>query len=69
MRHKEIGHDPMPTEWVDSANPAAASSQRALVNAFGFSDGAFELKVVVFQPFLSTTLLYYTNVKFNQEKK
>jgi hypothetical protein len=47
---------------------AAASSQGALVSAFDFSNGSIEFKAVVFQFVFSTTLLYYTSVKFNQEK-
>jgi hypothetical protein len=46
----------------------AASSQGALVSAFDFSNGSIEFKAVAFQLFFSTTLLYYTYVKFNQEK-
>jgi hypothetical protein len=47
---------------------AAASSQGALVSAFDFSNGNIEFKAVAFQLVFSTTLLYYTYVKFNQEK-
>ncbi len=32
------------------------------------SNGSIELKAVAFQLVFGTTLLYYTNVKFNQEK-
>ncbi len=68
-------HDPMPAECIDRTNPAqrdmlmaAASSQGALVSAFDFSNGSIEFKAVAFQFVFSTTLLYYTSVKFNQEK-
>jgi hypothetical protein len=47
---------------------AAAFSQGALVSAFDFSSGSIEFKALAFQLVLSTTLLYYTYVKFNQEK-
>jgi hypothetical protein len=47
---------------------AAASSQGALVSAFDFSNGSVEFNAVAFQLVFSTTLLYYTYVKFNQEK-
>jgi len=35
---------------------------------YDFSNGSIELKAVAFQYVFSTTLLYYTNVKFIQEK-
>jgi hypothetical protein len=39
-----------------------------LVSAFDFSNESIELKAVAFQLVFSTTLLYYTSVKFNQAK-
>ncbi|MEH2568839.1 hypothetical protein [Bradyrhizobium sp. AZCC 2289] len=35
---------------------------------YDFSNGSIELKAVAFQLVFSTTLLYYTSVKFIQEK-
>jgi hypothetical protein len=55
MRHKEIGHVPMPIEWVDSASPAAAPPREPWLALSAFPT-EHRIQGRGISAFLSTTL-------------